>query len=96
MVWASVSVSGLRDYPFEAATQPAPPSGTFRGQRGLRFASQIYISRLRLRRRVLRTRPLQAPPLGRLKSQLAAPELTCMKSKGKIKNRSRSTSPPSR
>jgi len=44
---------------------------------------QVFISRLRLRRRVLRTWPLQAPPLGLLTSQFLASELTRMKSESK-------------
>jgi len=40
------------------------------GPRGLRFAAQIYISRLRLRRRVLPHLALQAPLLSLLKSRI--------------------------
>ena len=40
------------------------------GPRGLRFATQIYISRLRLRRRVLTHLALQAPLLSLLKSRI--------------------------
>ena len=47
---------------------------------------QVFISRLRLRRRVLRTWPLQAPPLGLLTSQFVASVLTCMKSKSRSKS----------
>ncbi|WP_225422713.1 hypothetical protein, partial [Pseudomonas huaxiensis] len=39
------------------------------------------------RRRVLRTCPLQTPPLGLLKSQFVASELACMKSRSKIESK---------
>ena len=56
-------------------TAPALRSGVpsrrrLPGPRGLRFATQIYISRLRLRRRVLTHLALQAPLLSLLKSRI--------------------------
>ncbi|MGE7991929.1 hypothetical protein ACQKPE_12930, partial [Pseudomonas sp. NPDC089554] len=54
------------------------------GLRGLRLASQVYISRLRLRRRALRAMALQTPALGLL-------EVAKIKIKIKIKIKSESS-----
>ena len=59
-----------RSYIRPSAALRVPSRRRLPGPRGLRFAAQIYISRLRLRRRVLAHLALQAPLLSLLKSRI--------------------------
>ena len=65
--YASLRVPSLRHL-----SGPARPTICF---------ANLHLASSAIAEGCLRTRPLQAPPLGRLKSQLAASELTRMKSK---------------
>ena len=62
----------------------SPRSGTLRGHAAYDLLRQVYVSRLRLRRRCYAL-PLLVPPLSLLKSQTAAHELARMKIKSSAK-----------
>ncbi|AZL75299.1 hypothetical protein EI693_20365 [Pseudomonas oryziphila] len=75
LVLAKVTKAARSHHAAPALRSGVPSLRCLTGPRGLRLAAQVYISRLRLRRRVLRTRALQSPPLGLLKSQFVLPGL---------------------